>query len=81
MLTLGFSSKGITLEDDGTQTGGDVPGSSRLATLNGVHVEVSISTVIVSSVVYRTFARLLLISSIPNARPTRKETISPGVKS
>ena len=81
ILTEGFSWKGMTLEELGTQTGGDVPGSSRFARLNGVHVLVSISIVMVSSVLYNTLPRLLLISFIPNAFPTRKETISPGVKS
>lgn len=81
MLTEGFSSKGITLEELGTHTGGVVPGSFKFANVKDVHVVVSISTVIEYVDLTSTLARLLLISDIPKACPTRKETISPGVKS
>lgn len=81
MLTDGFSSKGMTLEELGTHTGGLVPAVFSNAVVKGVHVDVLILIVIVSDVVVSTFALRLLISSIPKALPTRNDTISPGVNS
>lgn len=71
----------MTEEELGTQTGGLVPGSFSADRTKGVQVDESISTVIVSLVINNTLPRLLLISFIPKAFPTRKETTSPGVKS
>lgn len=71
----------ITPELDGTQTGGVVFGVSRLASVKGVQLVDSISVVIESLVTADIRVCRLFISDIPKSLVTRKETISPTLKS